>query len=316
MTLILYDEACRQHLAGVQHPESALRLETIVTALREEGLWDRAQHAGPRDARLDEICLVHLRSHIETIGQLSRTGGAFDEDTPVSPGSWQAVHRAVGQVLEGIDRITDGRARNAFAAVRPPGHHALPDRSMGFCLVNNVAIAARYLQQRHGVERVLILDWDIHHGNGTQDIFYDDPSVMYISSHATPFYPDTGRAEERGEGPGEGTTLNLPLPCGAPSEQVIGAVREALAGPAWDFAPDFVLVSAGFDGAAGDPLGCFDLTADDFATLTRLCMALADACCDGRLLSVLEGGYNMDRLGECAAAHVRTLMESEQGDAA
>ena len=309
MTLILYDDLCLEHLARVPHPESPDRLRAIVDRLKEEGLWEACEHPGPRDATEDDLALIHTREYIENVRRIAESGGgALDLDTPLSEASYRAALRAAGLLLEGADRIAEGRARNGFAVVRPPGHHALPDRGMGFCLFNNIAIAARHLQRRRGVERILIADWDLHHGNGTQTAFYDDPSVMYLSLHAWPFYPGTGAESERGAGPGAGYTLNRPLAFGAGPEEYVRAMTEALLGPGRAFNPDFVLVSAGFDAAAGDPIGVFDLEAGHFASLTRAAMRVAAARCEGRLLSTLEGGYHLAQLSLGAAAHVRALL--------
>ena len=201
------------------------------------------------------------------------------------------------------------RIRNAFCAVRPPGHHALKDRAMGFCFFNNVAIAAKYIQNKHHLARVLIVDWDVHHGNGTQAIFYDDPSVFYFSTHQSPFYPGTGGADEKGEGKGRGFTLNVPLPAGSGDADYAKAFEEKLKPAAAAFQPDFVLISAGFDAARGDLLGRMDLTPEGYAQLTRIVKAIAQQYCKGRLVSVLEGGYNLEALAASVEAHVRVLVE-------
>ena len=203
----------------------------------------------------------------------------------------------------------DGKVRNAFCAVRPPGHHALKDRAMGFCLFNNVAIAASYIQKKHKLGKVLIVDWDVHHGNGTQAAFYDDPSVFYFSAHQSPFYPGTGSAEERGAGKGVGFTLNVPLPAGCGDAEYKKAFLEKLKPAAAAFQPDFVLVSAGFDAAKDDLLGRMKVTPEGYAELTRIVKGIAEQHCQGRLVSVLEGGYNLEGLAASVEAHVRVLME-------
>jgi len=310
VTLLLYDDFCLRHLADVPHVERPERLQAIVERLRAEGLWDRCGHPPPREAAVEDLSLVHTPAYIEEVRRICEEegGGALDLDTPLSRDSYAAARRAVGLALEGADRIADGRARNGFAVVRPPGHHALPDRGMGFCVFNNVAIAARHLQRRCGFERILISDCDIHHGNGTQAVFYEDPSVLYLSVHASPFYPGTGDETERGSGQGRGTIHNRPLRADASPQDVVGAMTDLLAGPGKDFEPDFVLLSIGFDAAAGDPIGVFALSPEHFAEITRAAMDLAEQSCGGRLLSLLEGGYNLDRLAACAAAHVRALI--------
>jgi acetoin utilization deacetylase AcuC-like enzyme len=202
-----------------------------------------------------------------------------------------------------------GKIRNAFCAVRPPGHHARPAQGMGFCLFNNIAIGARHAQKKHGAEKVLIVDWDVHHGNGTQDIFYDDGSVLFCSTHQAPWYPFTGWAEETGDGKGKQCTMNFPLPGGSGMKEIGGAFLDHLLPAAAKFKPDLVMISAGFDSRAGDPLGRFQLTDEDFAALTRHLMAFAAANCGGRLVSVLEGGYNLGGLASSVKTHVETLMD-------
>jgi acetoin utilization deacetylase AcuC-like enzyme len=215
--------------------------------------------------------------------------------------------RAAGAALNALYAVAAGRARNAFCLVRPPGHHANAGRGMGFCLFNNVAIAARYAQRKHGVGRVLIVDWDVHHGNGTQDIFYADPSVFFFSTHQWPLYPGTGRADETGAAAGEGTTMNFPFPAGSGRKEILGAVQKSLVKSMEGYRPELVLISAGFDSRQGDLLGRFTLTDEDFADLTRAVMEIADRFAGGRVVSMLEGGYNLSGLASAATAHVRSL---------
>jgi acetoin utilization deacetylase AcuC-like enzyme len=232
---------------------------------------------------------------------------AIDADTVVSPASWSAALAAIGCALDAVDGVLEGTHEAAFCPVRPPGHHATRDTPMGFCLFNNVAIAARHALEHASVDRVLIIDWDVHHGNGTQDIFYGDPDVFYLSMHQHPFYPGTGDADERGEGPGAGTTLNVPLAAGLPADRYTSALLDALDDTLRGFHPEIVLISAGFDGGVDDPLGSFTLTTEDFAFLTREVVARTRPFAAGRVVSLLEGGYNPDELGRNVVAHLRAL---------
>ncbi|MDQ2900994.1 MAG: histone deacetylase, partial [Acidobacteriota bacterium] len=227
-------------------------------------------------------------------------------DTTISPRSLEVALHAAGTALNAIDLVLGGEASNAFCVVRPPGHHANSNRGMGFCLFNNIGVAARYAQRKHGVERVLIADWDVHHGNGTQDIFYSDASVFFFSTHQYPWYPGTGAASESGEGAGEGATLNCPFPAGAGRDEVVGAFRDKLVPTMRRFQPDLVLISAGFDSRAGDPLGGFLLTDADFADLTDILLDIGK----GRLVSVLEGGYDLQGLSLAVRAHARRLAKN------
>jgi len=315
MTGLLTDPIYREHLVGrPQHPERPERLDAVLEGLRTAGLLDRLQPIPPRAATAEELQLCHhpnylriARRDVES-GQRSLSTG----DTDVTPNSWDIAVQAVGGVLNAVDAVFSGKVANAFCAVRPPGHHATPTRGMGYCLLNNVAIAARYAQRRHGLERVLIFDWDVHHGNGTQAIFYTDPSVFFFSTHQWPLYPGTGRADETGDGDGEGTTLNFPFPPGSGRAEILGAVEEWLIPSADEFRPDLVLISAGFDSRIGDLLGRFTLTDDDFRDLTRAVLAIADRHAGGRVVSVLEGGYTLSGLASASAAHVETLLATSE----
>jgi acetoin utilization deacetylase AcuC-like enzyme len=282
----------------------------VTAALNQAGLTKSLLRIESRNATEDEILTCHTAEYLK-IAKDDIARGARDlstGDTAVGSKSMEVAVKAVGGVLNAVDAVFSGKAPNAFCAVRPPGHHATQDRGMGFCIFNNVAIAARYAQNKHGVERVLIADWDVHHGNGTQDIFYSDGSVFFFSTHQYPWYPGTGAASETGEGKGRNTTLNCPLPAGSGHGEVVEhAFREKLASAVHQFKPDLVIVSAGFDSRAGDPLGRFTLSDDDLVQLTKLMMELADRHSKGRLISVLEGGYSLDGLAAGVAAHVRTL---------
>jgi acetoin utilization deacetylase AcuC-like enzyme len=262
-----------------------------------------------RDATGDDLLRVHSEAYIERARRDCLDGGGelSTGDTAVCEASYDAALRAAGGVLAGVDAVMAGTCRNAFCAVRPPGHHATPDRGMGFCIFNNVAIAARYLQRRHGLKRILIADWDVHHGNGTQETFYRDPTVFFFSTHQWPLYPGTGAASERGVGDGMGYTMNVPVAAGSGRQEIVGAFRERLAPAMTRFRPEFVLVSAGFDSRMGDPLGGLLLTDDDFAELTEILMEIAGVFAQGRLVAVLEGGYSLDGLALACEAHVRAL---------
>ncbi|MEO8595040.1 MAG: histone deacetylase [Candidatus Solibacter sp.] len=308
MTVLVADDDCRRHLAGVQHPERPERYDAILKGLEGAGHLARLQRAPRRKATEDELLLCHTPDYLKVARRDIESGQGFlsTGDTDVTGDSWDVALHAAGGVLNAMDAVLAGGARNAFCAVRPPGHHANAGRGMGFCVFNNVAVAARYAQKRHGVERVLIVDWDVHHGNGTQDIFYEDGTVFFYSSHQWPLYPGTGRADEKGAGAGEGTTMNLPFAAGAGRGEVLGAMENHLLPAATQFRPDLVLISAGFDSRIGDPLGRFTLTDEDFADLTRRVMEIGG----GRVVSVLEGGYNLAGLASAATAHVEALMEA------
>jgi acetoin utilization deacetylase AcuC-like enzyme len=230
-------------------------------------------------------------------------------DTPISDGSWDAALHAAGGACEAVDQVLARDLKNAFCVLRPPGHHATPNRGMGFCVFNNVAVAARYAQQQHGIGKVLIVDWDVHHGNGTQDIFYDDDSVFFYSTHQWPWYPGTGARDETGSGSGLGTTKNRPCRAGSGRREITGAFEEDMPGILKEFRPELVLISAGFDSRRGDPLGGLQLEDEDFADLTRLMLEIADEYAEGRVVSLLEGGYALEGLAAASLAHCRALAE-------
>jgi acetoin utilization deacetylase AcuC-like enzyme len=312
-TALLLDPLFKRHLTGEGHPERPERYDAVTLALEREGLVKDSTRIAARPATEDELALCHSGEYISTVKRdIAR--GAHDlstGDTSISPNSLDVALRAVGGVLNAVDAVMSGRARNAFCAVRPPGHHATPVRGMGFCIFNNIAIAARYAQRKHSVERVMIVDWDVHHGNGTQDTFYRDGSVLFFSTHQSPWYPGTGAAEERGEGKGKGLIVNCPFPAGSGRPEILGAFQKKLAPAADSFRPDLVLVSAGFDSRMGDPLGRFTLMDEDFADLTRTMLDVAEKHASSRLISVLEGGYSLSGLGSGVSAHVRTLHHAQ-----
>jgi acetoin utilization deacetylase AcuC-like enzyme len=308
MTGIFYDPLFLRHETGV-HPECPDRLIWIVAQLEQTGLWQRCLHPRCRDATLEELCLVHDRAYVDHVRALAESGGgALDSETVLSGMSYAAAVRAAGAGLAAVEDVLKGEIRNAFCAVRPPGHHAMPGQGMGFCIFNNVAVAARSLIMRQGLRRVAIFDWDAHHGNGTQHIFYRDGAVFYASLHLWPHWPGTGARTETGEGAGLGTTVNRPIPHGATPESYLAAAREIVAGPMADFRPEFILISAGFDPYREDPLAPMGLAPEHFGKLTGLLADLAAQTCGGRLVSLLEGGYHSVGLPQCAAAHVEGLI--------
>ena len=310
-TGFVYGDVYLQHKTSAGHPERPERLTAIVRRLRETGLLEQLVAIEPRRAATEWITTEHSLEYVARVAIACRQGDPYVDtmDVPVSPRSYDVALEAVGGVLAAVDAVMAGKVRNAFCAVRPPGHHALKDQAMGFCLFNNVALAARYVQKKHGLPKVLIVDWDVHHGNGTQAMTYADPTVLYFGIHRYPFYPGTGAAEEKGEGKGLGFTLNVPLPAGSGDAEYTKAFDDVLAPAARAFRPDFVLVSAGFDAHADDPLGGMKVTAKGFAELTRVVKRIAATSARGRIVSVLEGGYNLDGLAASAEAHLRVLME-------
>ncbi len=305
------DAIFREHLSGRQHVECPERYDAVMAGLEQAGLLKRLARLDRRVIRAAELELCHTPEYLRTARRDIESGLPYltTGDTDVTPNTWEVAGAAAGGVLNAVDAVIEGRVRNAFCAVRPPGHHATRSRGMGFCVFNNVALGARYAQRRHGLERVMIVDWDVHHGNGTQEIFYEDPSVFFCSTHQWPLYPGTGRADETGAGAGAGTTMNFPLPAGSGRAEILPLFQEALAPAADRFRPDLVMVSAGFDSREGDLLGRFTLSDRDFADLTREVMAIAERHAKGRLVSVLEGGYALEGLASAAVAHVAALAE-------
>lgn len=309
-TAVIHDARFRDHLTGPGHPESPARYDAVVDGIRAALPQGSVLELAPRAADPSDIERCHAGNYIETVREevASGYGQLSTGDTVICPATYDTALLAAGATLAAIDAVMEKTVRNTFCCVRPPGHHATATCGMGFCVFNNVAVAARYAQQQFGLERVLIVDWDVHHGNGTQDIFYDDPTVFYFSTHQWPCYPGTGRANERGSGRGAGTTLNCPVGMGAGATDIIDqGFRRHLLPAMRSFKPELVLVSAGFDSREGDTLGGLFLTDTDFATMTSLCMEVADATASGRVVSVLEGGYALQGLASAASAHVGTL---------
>jgi acetoin utilization deacetylase AcuC-like enzyme len=309
-TGFVYDALYLKHDTGANHPERPERLTAILQRLEQKGLLEHLVRLKPAPASTEWVTTVHTAQYLERVRTSCQAGTGYVDspDAPASAASYEAALLAVGGVQAAVDAVMDGRIRNAFCAIRPPGHHALKDKAMGFCLFNNIAIAAKYIQKKHKLGRVLIVDWDVHHGNGTQAAFYDDPTVFYFSIHQSPFYPGSGGAEERGTGKGLGFTRNVPLKAGSGDADYRRAFVDDLEPAAAAFKPDFVLISAGFDAAQGDLLGGMKVTPAGFAELTRIAKDIADRHCQGRLVSVLEGGYGLESLAASVEAHVRILL--------
>ena len=297
---------CGRHDTGWGHPEHVGRLRAVTRALRNDpGLFETVDHVEGRHATIDEIALVHARAYIASIEEIAAQGGGrLDPDTVVSEGSYAAATAGAGCVLDAVDRAMTGANLRSFCAVRPPGHHALRDRGMGFCLFGNVAIGAHYARQRYNAERILIIDWDVHHGNGTQALVEDDPDIRFVSMHQWPWYPGTGAADDRGP---HRTIWNVPMPPALSPVDYVDALQRAIDTATQGFVPDLIFISAGFDSLACDPLGGFTLQIDHFESLTRSIVKRAEAFCGGRVVSALEGGYAPDRVVAACVAHLDAL---------
>jgi acetoin utilization deacetylase AcuC-like enzyme len=305
-TLLLSHAACLDHLTPSGHPERPDRLRAIERALERETFQMLARGQAPM-APLEAIARVHPMDYVVAVRAASPTEGMvrLDADTTMSPGTFEAALRAAGGALHAVDEVMGGKAANAFVATRPPGHHAETATPMGFCLFNNAAIAARHAQAAHGAERVAIVDFDVHHGNGSQDIFWNDATVMYCSTHQMPLYPGTGAVSERGA---RNTIVNAPLTPGDGGEQFREAVENAILPRLRDFSPDLVVISAGFDAHVRDPLANLNFVEADYTWVTQKLMEIADKTAQGRVVSVLEGGYDLEGLSRSVAAHVTALM--------
>ena len=305
-TLLITHPACLDHLTPTGHPERPDRLRAVARVLEAEKFQNLARVEAPR-AELETIALCHPMDYVEGIRDANPQQGMvrIDADTSMSPGSFEAALRAVGGVIHAVDEVVGKKAANAFVAIRPPGHHAETARPMGFCLFNNAAIAARYAQKKHGLERTAIVDFDVHHGNGSQEIFWSDRTVMYSSTHQMPLYPGTGAVSERGE---HNTVVNAPLRPGDGGQQFREAFESRILPQLREFKPDLIVISAGFDAHRRDPLANLQLVEEDFGWATRKIMDVADASGGGRVVSTLEGGYDLEGLANSVAAHVTALM--------
>ncbi|MGD9118934.1 MAG: histone deacetylase [Dehalococcoidia bacterium] len=307
----VYHPIYLKHDTG-QHVEVAARLEAVIAYLEKTGLKSRLTLIEPRPATVDEIALVHQRGYIKEIEETAAKGGGWlDPDTVMSPDSYQAALYAAGGVIRAVEAVMAGEVSNAFALVRPPGHHATADQAMGFCLFNNIAIATEYALKEYKLERILIIDFDVHHGNGTQGTFYDNPRVMYISTHEYPFYPGTGRIDEVGSGEGRGTNLNIPLPAGCGDAEYLNVFEQIIVPAARRFKPQLILVSVGYDGHWADPLAMMQLSVEGYARMTGIIKGLADELCEGRLALTLEGGYNLEALAASVKATFDILMGND-----
>jgi len=311
---LVYDSFFEKHRTGTGHPEQPVRASRVYREIAKAGLIPRILETKPKACEEETLALAHEPAYLAQAKKdvLSGRSTLSTGDTQICGDSWEVARRATGGALQAVDDVLNGKIARAFCLSRPPGHHATPSKGMGFCLFNHVAVAARYAQKKHGVGKILIVDWDVHHGNGTQDVFYEDDSVLFLSTHQSPWYPGTGSREETGKGKGLGYTLNFPLPAGSGRSEIVeGAFGLDLPKKMSGFEPELILVSAGFDSRRGDPLGQFRLQDEDFANLTKLIVGLANEYCEGKVVSVLEGGYDLDGLAKASLAHFTALLEEK-----
>ena len=309
MTLLYYDPLFLHHRTG-SHPENPGRILPVIRHLNFVALDTACSRPTWQDVSREQLMYAHSQDYIDAVREFAEHGGGWiEEDTVVCDESYAVAIRAVGAVCDATVRVVQGEGNSAFCLVRPPGHHALADRAMGFCLFNNVAVGARVAIRDLGIERVLIIDWDVHHGNGTQAIFWEDAQVGYFSMHRSPFYPGTGHADEIGSGAGLGTTCNVPVDFGTSREDQLQQFADQLTRFADKIRPQLVMISAGFDSHKDDPIGSLGLESEDFTTLTKIVQNVANTHAQGRIVSVLEGGYNPDALTECVECHLQQLLE-------
>ncbi len=298
-----------KHDSGQNHPESAERLSSLLVHLEKKELILSLKKIQPYPAAVEWLEVVHDPRYIKMVERICKDGGGMlDPDTHVGSESYQVALLAAGGVMSAVDAVMNKKIKNAFCAIRPPGHHAERDKAKGFCIFNNVAIGARYVQKKFGLKKVLIVDWDVHHGNGTQNIFLDDPSVFYFSIHQFPYYPGSGSENETGEGEGGGFTFNMPMFAGSGDLEYIEAFQNILYPVALKFSPEFIFISAGFDAHKEDPLAGINISEAGYKKMTQVITKLASECCEGRLVSVLEGGYNFRSLSVSVEKHIRALM--------
>jgi len=316
-TAIVADPVFMKHDTGPGHPERSERLAAIGEILAERGIIDKVEKVPLREATAEELLRVHTNDHIKTVESTAGKDRTYlDGDTPASADSHKAALLAAGSLIDATEAVIGGHAKNAFAFIRPPGHHAEANRAMGFCLFNNVAVAARHAIARHKMSRVLIVDWDVHHGNSTQHVFYDDPKVLFFSIHHYPFYPGTGGVDETGSGDGKGYTVNTPVPGGVGDDLYDEAFARTLVPVARAFKPELIMVSAGFDAHCHDPLGGMEVTEECFARMAATVMELADEFCGGKVVATLEGGYDLDGLANSVADVTETLMGEKKPEKA
>jgi acetoin utilization deacetylase AcuC-like enzyme len=304
----VYHPIYLKHDTG-QHPENAQRLEVVISHLEQTGLMQQLSLIKPRAATIEEISLVHGKQYISYIQDVAKNGGGWlDVDTVMSPGSYDAAVYAAGGLISATEAVMDKEVGSAFALVRPPGHHATATQARGFCLFNNIAIAAKYALSKYRLQRIAIIDFDVHHGNGTQEAFYDDPKVLYVSTHEFPLYPGTGRIEETGSGDGKGATVNIPLPAGSGDAEYLEVFDQIIVPVVRRFSPQLILVSAGYDAHWSDSLAMMEVSVTGFAKMAGIIKGLADGLCDGRLVFTLEGGYPLNALAASVKATFEVLL--------
>ncbi len=311
---IVYHDDYLKHYTGRRHPDKAERLKAIMKRLNDDGLVDKLELIAPVKASREQLGYVHQGAYVSKVEVMSaRGGGMLYPDTPMCRDSFEVARLAAGGVLKAVDTVMNSEVRSIFAMIRPPGHHATATRGMGFCIFNNIAIAAEHLKREYNLKRILIADWDVHHGNGTQDAFLSDPTVLYFSTHQYPHYPGTGWLDELGTGPGEGYTVNVPLPAGTDDAGYLYVFNNILLPIAREFKPEFVLVSAGFDPHIKDPLASMNVSSRGFALFMAIMKEIASNYSDNRLVATLEGGYDLSATAESASFAIRAMLSPDAG---